>query len=471
MSFVGLVTRKEKDTGVSLMAKVVTESKNRFARQTFKVKVKANVLDDFTCCVIDHETLVDTINNAQDMSAIISDVTLSYNGINGTSISYKIIDIDSPLLSTYMTVDGKVSSRPKFGEGDAVGYLEVTVAKGESSVVSRILTSVSSISAIEVLNSAVFTQSSLWSIIKGSNGSYQQGSEWSGHNNIMYDLSLLTSVNVTSMSITPVTLSWSVVDNTLSYASAMNIYDTNRVNSSTGVVTRPNYKDSCVLIDAVSGVTIKLITADNTLTNRVRIGGLTLTASLSLGEATKDVVFNCATVSKYLTNAEVLDVVLGNIHLLDPSLAVKFDYMETADGSYNTLVSPAEGGTYVLRAYGNLGSLLFEAPELKLSAGQIIGVSITNSVYEYDFSIAYTNALLKATAFDGGFQNDDGETYSKLTIDYDVLAAQASDNDRKFSCCATISVSGYSSTGLTAGGGSQTTKRFAPIVVDTSSIV
>ncbi len=472
MSFVGLVTRKEKDTGVSLMAKVVTESKIKFARKTFKVKVKANVLDDLTCCVLDHEAAVAKVNNAQDMTSVIDDISLSYNGINGTSISYRIVDIEAPLLSSYMTADGKVTGRPKFGEGNATGYFEITVSKNDANLVSRILTSVKSITDTEVLNDVTFTQPALWGLIKGTNDSYIQGSEWSGHNNVMNKLNLVPTVSIATLATNPVDVTWSVRDDTLSYASALNVYTEARINTSTGDVARCSYKSACSLVDGITDVIIKIIagaSASDTLQNRVRIGGITLTASLSIGTAVKNIVFNCSTVSKYLTNAEVMEVVLDNISLFRPDSAT-IPYKETADSTFQTITAPSVGGSYVLRTYGNKGSLMFAAPELKIAEGGIIGVSIANNVYDYNGSIPYTDNTLLTTAFDGGFQADDGETYMKLTLSFAAIKAATVDK-RKFAAHAGITISGYSANGLTPGGSPLNSQRFAQIVVDTAAMV
>lgn len=467
MAFVGLVTRKDKPTGVSLMAKVVTANKKKSARKVFKVSVKANGLDDFSCCVLDHATAVDKINSSQDMSQIVDDMSLIYSGINGTSISYRIIDVHEPLLSTYLGEDGKVHGRPKYGEGNATGYIEITVTKGEASIVSRIQASVKAITAEEVLNDSTFAQASLWSLIKGNNDSYQQGSEWSGHNNIIKPLTLIKTKNVDNMSTQPVAITWSVVDETLDYTS---IYTEPRINVETGAVTRPTYKDACSLVDVISGVNIKVVGSNsNALQNRVRIGGIALTAVLTLGEATKKVTFNCATISKYITNQEVMDVVLANIYI-STDTGAQVAYKESSDATFFTIVAPSSGGDYTLRAFGNRGSELFEAPQLKLGMGDIIGVTITNNVLDFNGSNDYPDSALLVNAFNGGFQSDDGDTYSKLVINLDALKDANSDK-KEFACGATISIAGYSSTGDTPGGSSLNIKRHAQFKVDTSSIV
>lgn len=469
MSFIGLVTRKEKDTGVSLMAKIVTESKKKSAKKIFKVKVKANALDDFSCCVLDHATIVNKINNSQDMSQLVDDVIFSYNGVNGTVITYRIINIEAPLLSSYLGEDGKIIGRPKYGEGDATGYIEITVTKNEATLTSRIIVTVKSVTAEEILNDATFSQSALWASIRGLNDSYQQGSEWSGHNNIAYALNLIKSKSVSTLSTEPVTIEWSVVDDTLTYASTSNVYTEARINTSTGAVYRPSYKDACKLVDTISGVSIKVIgSSTNSLQNRVRIGGLTLIAKLTLGETTKNVTFACSTISKYLTNEEVMEVVLANISIIKED-GTRIAYKTASDSSFESLIAPENGGMYTLRAYGNRGSETFQSSDLKLEAGDIIGITITNEVLEYNGSTTYSDTALLASAFGGGFQNDDGDTYMKLIIDYDAIK-DADSARKKFACGAKISVAGYSANGTTPGGSPLMNSKYAQFVIDTSAI-
>jgi len=470
MSFIGLVTRKEKDTGVSLMAKVVTKNKTKSAKKIFKVKVKANALDDFSCCVIDHATAVNKINTAQDMNGLTNDVIFSYNGINGTTITYRIIDIVAPLLSDYLGEDGKITNRPKYGEGNAAGYVEITVSKNEASLTSRIAATVKSITAQEVLSDTTFTQAALWASIRGANDSYQQGSEWSGHNNISSPLTLIATKEVDTMSVEPVDIEWSVIDNTLTLASASGIYSEPRINESTGAVNRCSYKDACKMVDSIYGTSVKVIgSSSNSLQNRVRIGGLTLTAKLKLGAASKNIVFACSTISKYLTNEEVMEVVLANLTVFKED-GVKVPYKTTADASFETLVAPSTGGTYTLKAYGNRGSETFQSTELRLGAGDIIGVAITNEVLEFNGSTNYADTSLLTTAFGGGFQNADGDTYMKLVIDYDAIK-DADSSKKKFACGAKISVAGYSANGITPGGSPLMNSRYSQFIIDTSGIV
>ena len=284
----------------------------------------------------------------------------------------------------------------------------------------------------------------------------------------MHPLTLITSKAADSVSTEPVNIKWTIVDNTLDYASANGVYVASRI-SSDGSVNRCSYKDACKLVDTIPSVTVKVVGSNsNSLQNRVRIGGIVLTATLSIGGISKDVVFNCSTVSKYLTNEEVMDVVLANIAVIKED-GSKISYKTASDSSYESLIAPKDGGTYTLKTYGNRGSETFQSSDLKLGAGDIIGVTITNEVLEYNGSTTYSDTALLASAFGGGFQADDGDTYMKLVIDYDALK-NADSAKKKFACGAKISVAGYSANGTTPGGSPLMNSKYAQFVIDTSSI-
>ena len=467
MYFIGLVTQKDKPTGVTLKAKVVTANKKRSSYKEFKVSVKANGLDDNACCIIDHATAVEKINSSQDMTQVIGDVSLTYNGVNGTTIEYKIIDVNTPDLSSYIGNNGKIIGRPKYGEGDAVGYIEITVSKGEASITSRIQTIVKAITAEEVLNDANFTQAGLWNLIRGNNDTYQQSNEWSGHNNIHSNLNLISSKQIDNISNEAVNITWKVQDNTVSYATG--VYTEPRINETTGEVARCSYKDACTLVDAIPNkVATVLTTNNNALQNRVRIGGIVLTATITLNGVSKDIVFNCSTISKYLTNAEISEVVLSNIYLLNENTGTQIFYKETTENAYATILAPADGGTYILRAFGNGGSKEFESTALKLKAGEIIGVTIQNTMLNYNGIGVYANAALLADAFNGGFQPVN-EFYSELTIDFNALK-DASESDKTFACGVSIAIAGYSSDGISPAGSGYNISRYAQIQINTNAM-
>ena len=191
MSFKGIVTRKDKDTGVNLLAKIVTPNKKKSTKKIFSVKVKANSLSDFECCVIDVSAARSKIIKGINIADIRSDVPMSYYGENGTTISYKIIDIDndSPKLSKYLKSDGKLNGRPKYGEGDATGFIEIEAKKNAAKTSTRISVTILQTSATEILfNDTYFTHAIIWNIIRKTNAAYSTDESSSGHKNIKADL-------------------------------------------------------------------------------------------------------------------------------------------------------------------------------------------------------------------------------------------------------------------------------------------
>ena len=467
MSFIGLITQKDKPTGVTLRAKIVTANKKKSKYKTFDVSIKPNGLDDYTCCLIYHSTAVEKINSLHDMTQIIDNINLTYSGINDTTISYNIIDVNTPYLSAYLENDGKINGRPKYGEGDAIGYIEIIVRKNDAKVTSRIQTVVKAVTADEVLNNTTFTQANLWNLIRKNNEPYQQRSEWSGHNNISSDLNLISSKEINNISNEAVAITWKVQDSTIGYVN--NIYTEPRINEDTGVVSRCSYADACTLVDNIPIGTAKVITTENSsLNNRVRISGITLTATLTLGEASKEIIFNCATISKYITSKEVIEVVRSSIYLSNEDNEHIFSYKEDTSHNFSVIQAPASGGIFTLVAFGANGSQKFASNKLHLKEGQIIGVEIKNTLIDFNGSGKYENDDLFNRAFNSGFQSAD-MYYDKLVINLDELK-NAEESDKTFACRAIITVSGYSMDGITLGGSPLTMDRYAPFKVDTSAI-
>jgi hypothetical protein len=468
MSFVGLVTQKEEVTGVKLMAKIVTENKKKSTKKIFPVRVKASKLSDASCCVVDLTTVVDKINNSQDLSQIIADLVLSYSGENGTTISYKIIDGGSPYLSTYLGADGKLFGRPKYGEGNASGTLEVTVSKGKESITSNIQVSVKEYIALEVLNDVTLSKSGLWSLIKNTNDSYT---------NIANNLNLVTTRTITDKSLDPVSIEWVVEDTTLEYT---DLYSAPRIDKTTGEITRPTYKEACTLLDAqIPGVEVTIVGTSNTANlNRIRIGGLILRAKLTLGEEQTSIVYNCSTLSKYITGAEILKVVQDNLEITTLNSAAVYEYRGihpekpgNAD-KVNIIKAPANGGVYTLRVFGDAGSETFKSDELNLQVGDITHVRITNSVRSFDNSESLyqtdVDAALYITAFGDGFNTQD-DTYNTLTIDFDAIK-DADEDKKKFVIKSEVAIESYSGNGATYTSGRIDEQFNAYFIIDTSEM-
>lgn len=469
MSFVGLVTQKEKVTGVNLMAKVVTANKKKSAKKIFPVRVKASGLTDADCCIIDLATIVDKIN-AQNMNEITTNITLIYSGENGTTVSYELIDSTEPLLSEHLAEDGTIIKRPKYGEGNAVGSIKITVTKGNAAPVSStIQAGVKAYQAKEVLADPVFTYTGLWSKIKGNNAN--------GANNIASKLKLITTVtdkSVTDKTTEEVQILWNVVDNTLQHT---NIYTEPRIDVTTGNIIRPTYEKACELIN--SNVKAELVGEDNKSVayNRVRIYGVVLTATITLGDKVEVVKFECATISKYLKASEIEEVITNNIHIkgIDASAnssIFKYNLTSNTAIEFNTIHAPAEGGIYTLNAFGNTASETLQAPNLKLNVGDITDVSVVNYLRSYTNTDSdYADSSVLISAFNGGqFVTDGTDAFLNLTINLDELK-DVSDDKKQFAIVSGVTINKYSEDGEVSGGGRTYVEYVAYFKVDTSSIV
>lgn len=472
MSFIGLVTRKEQDTGVLLEAKIVTPNKKKYVRQQFEVRVKKKVLDDLSSCIIDMNTVKVNIEGQLDANdgQIIDSIGLPYTGVNGTVISYRVIDDGAPLLSNYLTADGNANDKPKFGEGDAKGYLEITVAKGEESEVSTIPVIIRAVSAMEVLTSETFTKPVLWSIIKGSNDSYQNG-ESSGSNNIANSLNLKKTQEVPDKSVKPVKIEWSVVDDTLDYATSKGLYEKPRIDVDTGAITRIAYKDACSMIDSIYGVNIQVISKygnvqADPLRKRVRIGGLTLKALLSLeGEtATSEVVFSCSTISKYITVDEVMEAVVAGLVVNTPDTTNGYQPFKTAaDGVFTTVPGTAlTTGEYQFTVPRDGMSL--SSDTLKINVGEMAGVDIKTSIRDANATSEYDPVVL-ATAFQIDTQSS---ADTVVTINIDNMKAQP-ESKKTFTVYADITVSGYSNDGVAIAAGTKTNYAYCQLRINAVS--
>lgn len=464
MSFIGLVTRKDKDTGVNLLAKVVTPSKKKSGKKAFKVKVKANALDDFSCCVIDHATAKNNIENSQDLSAVMNDFNFTYNGINGTNISYRLVDTTNPGISAYITEDGKLLNRPKFGDSVVSGYIEITVTKNEAQVQSRIIITLQPLTAEEILNDPdIINDVLLWNYIRNGN---------TAQNNIVNDLRLIEEIAVDG-SIQPINVAYVVTDSTLAYARP---YESARIDQETGKLIRPTYKEACEMVrnHETTDINVSIVnTADNGAMGRcVRIGGLKLVATLTLGDATRIINYNLSTLSKYITCEEIIEAVASQLCIFRADYT-KIEYADTADSSFETLTAPTSGGRTKIRAYYGAVAESFTYDPMLLEQNDILGVTISNVFCGFDGG-DYPSAGTLTTAFDGGFiAETDGDSehlyYDVLNINYDALKNVA-DNLKQFSIQTLIKVSGYSSNGTNPQGGQLTQTRKVRFKVNTASI-
>lgn len=483
MSFIGIVTRKEQDTGVTLEAKIVTPNKKKATRQKFKVKVKKTGLTDYESCVLDQATVRNRLNIQQDLTAVKEDINFTYNGENGTRIEYSIENTGEPKLTDYLGEDGKIISRPKYGQNDASGYIVMTVKKGIESLTTKIRVTIKQTLGQEVLASTSIKDSSLWNAIRGANAQWANDSS-SGHKNIFYNLNLITSSNqllasdrtaIAELTDTPITISWTIVDN------AINSVITQSRISEDGTIFVPAYKDACTLLNTSADATLIGTTQYN---KRIRIGGLILKATFTLGEDSKTITFDCSTCSKYITNKEVIDfaqsktdIILGN------DMNYRLSYRMLTDSSYETVVIPASasgGQFYIGLACGTTALESYEIDELALRHGQV-DYTFTHRICEFRKTDAYNDAdgIFSSTVITNTSREDTEHfgpsaarsTRWPLVVDVAKLKALSTTDKKSFTVETTVAATRYTKDGTSeSAGGGEEIKLYCHIKLDDSGV-
>ena len=443
MSFKGIVTRKDKDTGVNLLAKIVTPNKKMSTKKKFSVKVKANSLSDFECCVIDISTARSKITKSINIVDIRSDIPMSYYGANGTTISYKIIDIDnnSLKLSKYLKSDGKLNGRPKYGEGDVTGFIEIEAKKNAAKTSTRISVTVLQTSATEVLfDDTYFNHAIIWNIIRKTNAAYSDDLS-SGHKNIKADLDFKESY-ICPLSDTPIQLEYSVQGGEINVNGGKVVRMSN-----SGVYGKISYIDACTLVG--SSYNAKISGSPNVRT--VVIEGLTITVTLKLGsDSTRSFVFNCATNSEQITNEEVLNALTDGILQYYTSTNGSNELSHTFNSSISTTspdyiftgINDGEGEITVYKCgNGGSGANLLSIPSLKLSEGEVI-LETSYEIKDIQGTGSYDDNMINQ-AFSGGQWSSNAEnTQSTLKFKYNNFYNATSDK-KSFSIACKIDIKAY----------------------------
>ena len=481
MSFIGIVTRKEQDTGVTLEAKIVTPNKKKATKQKFKVKVKKSGLSDYECCVIDQATILNKLESQQDLMAIKDDINFTYNGENGTKIEYSIENIGEPKLTDYLSDDGKLIGRPKYGENDAEGYIAITISKGKEHLSPKIQVSIKQMLGQEVLSSASIKDVSLWNAIKGKNAAWTNDNS-SGHKNIFYNLNLINDTSqmlvgdrtaINELTNTPVSITWDVIDNAIN-----SVITQSRIDKSTGAIFIPPYKDACTLLGTSTTAELVGTTQYN---KRVRIGDLIIKATFTLGKDSKTITFDCSTCSKYITNKEVIDFAQGKTDiLLDNSMNNKsLNYRELTDSSFETITIPASATgsqLYIGLACSTTAKESYEINELNLEQGQV-DYTFIHKLCEFRKTDAYddTDGVFSSTSITNTSREDTthfgASTRWPLVIDVNKLKALSSSDKKSFTIETTVSATRYTKDGTSeSAGGGEEIKLYCHIKLDDSLV-
>ena len=483
MSFIGIVTRKEQDTGVTLEAKIVTPNQKKATRQKFKVKVKKTGLSDYECCVLDQATVRNKFNIQQDLTAVKEDINFTYNGENGTRIEYSIENTGEPKLTDYLGEDGKIISRPKYGQNDASGYIVMTVKKGIESLTTKIRVTIKQTLGQEVLASTSIKDSSLWNAIRGTNAQWANDSS-SGHKNIFYNLNLITSSNqmlasdraaIAELTDTPIEITWTITDNAIN-----SVITQNRINED-GAIFIPAYKDACTLLNTSTDAVLVGTTQYN---KRVRIGGLILNSTFTLGYLSKTITFDCSTCSKYITNKEVIDFAQGKTDIiLGNDMNNRLSYRMLTDSSYETVVSPASASGsqfYIGLACGTTALESCEIDELELNVGQV-DYTFTHRICEFRKTNAYddVDGIFSSTIITNTSREDTEHfgpstarsTRWPLIVDVAKLKALSTSDKKSFTVETTVAATRYTKDGTSeSAGGGEEIKLYCHIKLDDSGV-
>lgn len=314
MSYIGVVHRKDTDTGVTVKAKIVTPNKRKATEKNYKVTVKAETISDYTCCVIDNSTAKQKIVNSGIPMDDITESIGSYfttAGLNGTKSTYYI---QGSAIEQCIDQDGTFRKHPKLGAGAANGTIEIVTEKGDAKVISHIQITVKEVTPTEIFEIELSKQK-VWDTIRGSNGTWANN----GYSNIRNNLNLVSRINSEYLDGSKaITVQWSVEDDASVIAAIPEL--SGRLDATTGVVDpakRPSYEDAYTAWASVGDETLIAPDSDTNMAKLYwfRCYGLTLTGVFTLEGEERTITFDLGTASKYLTSAEVLNKLKVNTNL------------------------------------------------------------------------------------------------------------------------------------------------------------
>ena len=480
MSFIGLITKKDKPCGVKLKAKVVTSDKQKYAEKIFNVKIKENAIDDTTCCILDQQTIVNKITASQDMQSLTEDLTLIYNGDNGTTITYELEKDNVPYINNYIRQDGKLLGKPRYGEEDSKGFLKIFVSKGDVTIPASINICVKAYTAEEVFNDERILKESLWNqhmTYNTKNKSYQN------ENIIKYPINLPETINLNDKSAVNIKIDWEITDETLTvpgntYYSESRLYkDINQ-----GKINEFAYADACKIVDSIIANNLNISYNEDSkeaLQNMILIGGIKLEAKFSLqknedapieypnyNEEDKP-IYNCATYSKQISILEVEQVVLENLELFinNPDLEsgeVRYNYNDKIyenDVNYINVINATDTNknSYIIKTTSDNGTIYFNSNTLHVKQGNLQGITIEMSYRALNGKMDHVNQAAFNTT------EDEEKRYNITTLNLESFK-DLSENEKQFVLCLSYTIKGY-------GGDAIVDKElYAQFKVDTSAL-
>lgn len=415
-NFVGIVTQQDERTGVTLRARVTSPKAHYTAYQFFKCMVKKPGLTDEQAVTIDLNTISDKLLE-NGVTGITSNLTayMPTVGENETNVKYTITGDD---ISDYFNSDGIVIKRPPYGANAVVGTLTITVTKNNAAAERNITVSIEPYTAEELVQAALNTLT--WDTIRGQNATESSDPNTNGMYNVAYPLNLVKTIT-NDLVDNPITVTWSVTQDLLSPV----IENKNRIDVSTGMITRPTYTSVYEQKDIlISGSILDIITSkvENAYGKTYyRIGGLTLKASIQI-EGVEDiidsVVFNLRTLSAALTNKEITEYLTENVsmfNLKDIKYNTIFSLATIDDTSERTIFFDTTGtNSSVLDMYNVNGIASLTASNALTKAG-IKVTSVTWTTVDPD-TVSTTPVAIPSTEYSSTGLQQSGNSMT-LTLD------------------------------------------------------
>lgn len=313
-NFVGVVTQQDKQTGVTLRARVTSPKGHYTAYQDFKCMIKKAGLTDEQAVMTDLNTISNKLLS-NGVTGITSNLTayMPTIGENETNVKYAV---SGDNITDYFNNDGIVVKRPPYGSSLVVGSLTITVTKNGAIAERSITISIEPYSAQEVVQSALNTIT--WDNIRGKNNAETSDPGTNGMYNVIFPLKLMKTIT-NDLIETPINVTWSVTQDVLSSV----ISDKKRIDTETGDIVRPAYTEIHEQKDiGISSSNLDIITSKLEYAyprTYYRISGLTLKATIQVSGISSDsdsyVTFNLKTLSAALTNKEVSEYLSENISM------------------------------------------------------------------------------------------------------------------------------------------------------------
>lgn len=432
MALKGAITRKDKNAGVTLLAKIVTENKKKSKKVQYPIVVKSKGMTDLECVQIDSAIMRDKINGKNLGDGITDNITgLITRGANDTQISYTIRTMTPNVdISKYISNDGKIIKRPSTDVGDITGMLIMTVQKNNAALSSTFNILLKAYSIDESWSDV--GKDTIWAIIKGTNNlSYSQ----QGYNKINSDMNFVRTMTARDLGIQQYCGNGTTF--TVQYSLSDKIGPNKRINDSTGAFTVLKYGDAVNYHNTFPSLSYGIVTmSDISLTKtQVQLGGIKLIVNLMNPDFPEDVdkcrtyEYELKTLSDFLTNTEIVDTAIKpNLYLMHDNLSQSkvWRAVENISISSNT-------NTFRISIYQNPEAIACSDLGIQpLSQGGQANTTIGASdvTMAYSLMLTDTDASLESAIGAGSYTNlitlnTDASNSSIVNIDIDAAAYRA----------------------------------------------